>query len=453
MTHTLTEKEIEDLLECIVPSKCIPPKTALSIMKNHKDRARKMLIGKKVYPAIIPELKKDIMKHYTQTLIHAGESVGVICGQSIGEKQTQSTLNTFHRAGQSDKTVIKGVPKIGEMLNATRNPSSSTSEIRFKNHPGTIQELRKTVGHSLVGLTLKKISIDMIICIDKEKEPWYDVFRILYEDEDWYSDFTEYKHCISLKIDIKMLFIHKLTLQDIVKTIHEDYSDLFCVFSPCENSRIDIFVNTIDITLPEDRLLFINHDNVIEIYLEESVLPILKNMLVAGIKDIEQIYYTRDRVLGEWYIETEGNNFNEIMCIPEVDTARTTSDNVWDVYAHLGIEAAREFLINEFISIMEGINICHVMLLVERMTFAGTISSITRYTMRKESSGVISKAAFEETTDNMLKAAANGETDPTEGVSASIICGKRAKIGTGMMDLKIDINALPKFVSDIKDEE
>ena len=58
------------------------------------------------------------------------------------------------------------------------------------------------------------------------------------------------------------------------------------------------------------------------------------------------------------------------------------------------------------------------------------------------------KASFEETMDNFLNAAAEGDREPTEGVSASIICGKRASIGTGMIKLSIDIGMLPKTFGD-----
>ena len=94
-------------------------------------------------------------------------------------------------------------------------------------------------------------------------------------------------------------------------------------------------------------------------------------------------------------------------------------------------------------SILEGINTCHAKLLVDGMTHGGGISSITRYTLKKDESGPMGKASFEESMDNFLNAAAHGDIEPTKGVSASIVCGKRANIGTGMMELSIDISKLP----------
>ena len=175
--------------------------------------------------------------------------------------------------------------------------------------------------------------------------------------------------------------------------------------------------------------------------MDECVQPILEKLVRCGIPGISNIYYTQ---LGtEWYVETEGSNFRKLLCCDIVDMTRVQSNNGWDIYESLGIEAARQFLIDEFMDIMEGINQCHVKLLVDKMTYLGTISSITRYTLRKDESGPISRSTFEESVDVFIKASFNCEVEKTKGVSASIICGKRASIGTGMMDLKNDISKLP----------
>jgi hypothetical protein len=81
------------------------------------------------------------------------------------------------------------------------------------------------------------------------------------------------------------------------------------------------------------------------------------------------------------------------------------------------------------------INVCHVMLLVDIMTFSGTISSVSRYGIKRAQAGPLAKASFEESLDNFLKAGVFGDVETTNGVSASIMCGKRSKIGTGLCDL------------------
>lgn len=439
MLRHLTDDEIEFIVDFIKPNLSIPPKTAMSIVEANKNKLRNQLKIHKVYPQIIPELKECIKKNYYSSLIEAGESVGIICAQSLGEKQTQNTLNTFHKAGQSEKSVITGVPRFQELLNATKDPKTTSIRIYFNKKHTSIQELRKTVNHQFVNLTFSKISKEIDVCMNKKPEKWYDSFKILYKDYKWFRDFSKYRDCISIKLDIRYLYEYNIHFEDIAERIDKEYDDLICVFSPIHIGQIDIYADTSNIKLPDDRILFIDKENSKQIYMEECVKTVLENMLLFGIDGIETIYYTEEN--GEWIIETDGGDYRKIMSHKDVDSTRTVSNNVWDIYELLDIEASRSFLTNEFLDIMEGINLCHVKLLVERMTFLGTISSISRYTMRKEECGPLGKASFEETLDNFLKAASNGETEPTTGVSASIICGKRARFGTGMVDLKLDTKA------------
>ncbi len=446
MTRLLTAKEIENILSFIKPQTGIPVESAEAVVKANKDRFRKQLVNQKVYPAVIPVLKRELEKTYRCSQIQPGECVGVICAQSIGEKQTQTTLNTFHKAGQSEKTMTAGVPRFQELLNATKNPRNVNHKIFFKSGNDSIQALRNVVGHSIAGVTLGDISTDIEVCLDKKEEPWYRPYMVIYDDS-----FTSHAHCISFKINMTKLFDIKLEMEKIAEIIHSKFDDLHCVFSPPEYGQFDIFVNTDNIELPEDRILFVNSENATEVYLEECVQSNLEQMCICGIEGITEVFYTEEN--GEWIAETNGVNsrgissqyinYKNILSHPDVDYTQTISNNVWDIYETLGIEAAREFLVEEFMSIMEGINTCHAKLLVDRMTHGGGISSITRYTLKKDESGPMGKASFEESMDNFLNAAAHGDIEPTKGVSASIVCGKRANIGTGMMELSIDISKLP----------
>ena len=90
----LTDDEIDELLDFIKPSQRIPPETALSIINSIKSKLINQLKSQEIYPSMIPELKKELIKNYYDCAINAGESVGILCAQSIGEKNTQSTLNT-----------------------------------------------------------------------------------------------------------------------------------------------------------------------------------------------------------------------------------------------------------------------------------------------------------------------------------------------------------------------
>mgnify|MGYP005626018731 CR=1 FL=1 len=457
MTRQLTEEEIENILDFIKPQQGIPQKTAIAVINKIKKDLREQLESQYIYPEIIPEIKKEIIRQYKLSRIHPGESVGIVCAQSIGEMQTQTTLNTFHSAGASNKTMTTGLPRFRELIDATKNPKIVNNTIFFNKQCKSIQEIKKEVGNSINGLTIKDITLKSFIQTNKQDEEWYDAFKILYSDR-----FAMFSNCVTFKIDIKKIYDNKLSLEQIAEIIENEYDDLFCVFSPPEISQLDIFVDTEQINLPEDRAAFIDEDNAINIYLEECVLSTLENLYICGIPAITEVFYTKKD--NYWHVETNGINskkiskqyssFKKLLSLPNIDYTKTISNNVWDIYEILDIEAARQFLIEEFTQVMgTGINICHTTLLVDRMTHAGTISSITRYTLKNDEAGPCCKSSFEETLDNFLDAGAQGLVENTKGVSAAIMCGKRSEIGTGSSKILIDFDMLPsESESDIEQE-
>jgi DNA-directed RNA polymerase III subunit RPC1 len=63
----------------------------------------------------------------------AGEAVGAIAAQSIGEPGTQMTLKTFHFAGVASMNVTLGVPRIKEIINATKEISTPIISAKLVN--------------------------------------------------------------------------------------------------------------------------------------------------------------------------------------------------------------------------------------------------------------------------------------------------------------------------------
>lgn len=62
----------------------------------------------------------------------AGEPVGCIAAQSVGEPSTQMTLNTFHFAGRGDMNVTLGIPRLREILMmASKTIKTPSMEIPF----------------------------------------------------------------------------------------------------------------------------------------------------------------------------------------------------------------------------------------------------------------------------------------------------------------------------------
>lgn len=430
----LTEDELEYILDFIEPRRGIPFETSQSVYLQIKNKLKKQLCEQIIHPSIIDDLKAEMEKMYHLTLIEPGESVGILTAQCLGEKNTQSTLNTFHKAGSGNKTVVDGVPRFKEMLNATKSPKGPSCNVYFKEGTQSVQELRKVINRSLVYLDVKSLASEISVAYDCDEKPFYSVYKMIYGDE---FNF-QLRHCIQIQFNPSLLFEYDLTLEDIANAIENEYGDIKCIFSSLRECKMDVYINTETITVPESMQKIIRPGTEMSTFIEEATLPALEKLHVCGIPDIDAIFYSRKD--DNWYIETEGSNFSDILALPSVDMENTMTNNMWEVLNVLGIEATRQFLIEEFINIMSGINVCHVKLLADRMTYGGTISSISRYSMRTEGSGALSKASFEESLENLLNAALNGERETTNGVSSSIICGKLGKFGTGLCELKIDIS-------------
>ena len=440
--RSLSCQEIEYILGCITPIIGIPHDTAKSIAESIKKPLRDELQTLKVYSKIIPKLRDEIGDNYERSKIQPGESIGITAAQSFGQFYTQSTLNTFHTAGLSIKAVVSGVVRFEEILNATTKPKGAYCTIKFKENNTTLYQLRESIKASIVYFDIKKMTTSMTYTPSSKACPdWYDSFKILYN-----NNFEHLTHYVTINLNKKVLYEYLIDIEDIVKAIEAAYTDLFCVFSPIHIGVIHVYSDTTSITLPDEKLHYVTQENMISVYMEDVLIPNLEKLKISGINGIENAFFVQDK--DTWYLETEGGDFSELLTHELIDMENTTTNSLWDIYRTLGIEAVRQFLLEELVSIMPSISIYHSKFLVDYMTKTGTITSISRYTMRSEGSGALSKASFEETLDNLINAGLHGEIENPNSVSTSIICGKLGKFGTGICELKVDVSKLQHIVKD-----
>lgn len=435
----LTPIEIEDILQVIVLNRGIPLATAESILKKNRERVKTQLEKIQVYPEVIPSLKDNIRRQYISTCVQAGESVGTITAQSIGERQTQQTLNTFHSCGQAIKTVVTGVPRFSELLNATREPKAVNCNIFFKNGNDSINSLRKIIGHNFVDINLGSLVKSRTFFTDgkESEEPWYKIWEMIHGDE-----FRKYTHGISFQLDTTKIYEYSIPLSLVAEKVRESFGDAICVWSPDALGVIDAWVDISEVTNEEE--IYDSIEEAQRTFLEEVAEPALKEIRICGIPGVKNIFYEQKN--GEWMIETDGSNLRQIFAHPDVDMTRSLCNNVWEIYETLGIEAARNFLVEEFGNVISAdgtfVNASHALLLVDLMTYNGTIISISRYGLKKDNCGPMAKASFEESLDNFLKAGQYAEKETTNGVSASIMLGKLGRFGTGVCDVIIDVDQL-----------
>lgn len=401
---TTVKKKKEKIREIVVP-----PRLKEEEPKEHKkirDEIKKILkqdfLPKSVVDEIIlkvleekelhsklPEIIKRAVIEYVKNQVDPSEACGIVGAQSIGEPGTQMTMRTFHYAGVAEINVTLGLPRLIEIVDARSIPSTPMMNIYLRDEYKLNSDLAKTVANQIEITRLNSIA-------------------------DIETDLT------NLVITIKP---NKNTLKNKNITIDE-LADLTQKIRGID-SKIE--KDTIKVTLDEPsykKLLDINET--------------LKELKVKGIDGIKRIIIRKEPNEG-YVIYSEGSNLEKVLEIEGVDPYRTTTNDIQAVGRVLGIEAARNMIIQEAFNTLseQGLNVDlrHIMLVADVMTADGTIRAIGRHGVSKEKESVLSRAAFEITVSHLLQAARRGETDKLGGVAENIIVGQPVNLGTGAVEL------------------
>ncbi|MBI5061644.1 MAG: intein-containing DNA-directed RNA polymerase subunit A'', partial [Candidatus Aenigmarchaeota archaeon] len=165
---------------------------------------------------------------------------------------------------------------------------------------------------------------------------------------------------------------------------------------------------------------------------------------IDGIKGIEDVIVVKDDE--DWLIQTAGTNLKKVLKLEEVDVARTTTNDIHQVYDVMGIEAARNVILNEAKETLDeqglDVDIRHLMLLADTMTVDGDVKAVGRYGVSGGKASVLARANFEETKKHIVNAAFYGEKDDLRGIIENVLLGQIAPVGTGMVELTVDIEKM-----------
>lgn len=176
----------------------------------------------------------------------------------------------------------------------------------------------------------------------------------------------------------------------------------------------------------------------------QALKAALPSVIVQGIPTVSRSVINeeadpKDASKKNFYLLVEGYGLGEVMTCPGVDGLRCRTNNIAEMQAVLGIEAARAVITSEIKFIMESYGITvdrrHLMLLSDVMTFKGDVLGITRFGVAKMRESVLMLASFEKTTDHLFDAAVHSRQDSIVGVSECIIMGVPVPIGTGIFKL------------------
>ena len=234
-----------------------------------------------------------------------------------------------------------------------------------------------------------------------------------------------------------------LYYENIVECIYSDDNSDQCIM------RIKMIENSDNIYEQEDHLTL----------LKAIEYNIIYNLLIKGIKGIKKVslegienieYKDKEfKKVHKWTLNTDGSNMKEILLNINVNSHKSKSNDIREIYELLGIEAARKALAIELENVIgEGkLNYRHLSLLVDTMTSRGQLMSIDRHGINRSDVGPLAKSSFEETTDMLVNASIFSEYDNLNGISANVMLGHKAPCGTGDFNVLINEN---KFINVMK---
>jgi DNA-directed RNA polymerase subunit A" len=348
------------------------------------------------------EIAKATESRYVDTRVDPLDPVGTVSAQSIGEPGTQMTMNTFHYAGVAEIDVTQGLPRLIELVDARKTPDTPMMTVYLEDEYATDRERAHEVVWSIEStkiLALGDVSTnvaDMVVQVDLND----DTLRERWPRED--------------------------DVGEIAEEISETIQDALGVETRRKGTVVQFGPEQ-----PSYRELL-------------QLVEQLREIVFKGIEDVTRVVIRKETTEQgeEFVLYTEGSAFGDVLDIEGVDGTRSTTNNIHEVYRNLGVEAAREAIINETMDTLEeqgldDVNVRHLMLVSDIMTNRGTIESIGRHGISGSKESVLARAAFEVTVNHLLDAAIHGELDDLDGVIENVIVGKPVAIGTGDVDLKM----------------
>jgi len=348
------------------------------------------------------EIARAVESRYVEDRVDPLEPVGTVSAQSIGEPGTQMTMNTFHYAGVAEIDVTQGLPRLIELVDARKEPDTPMMTVHLEEEYATDREKAHEVVWSIEStriLALGDVSTnvaDMVVRIDLNEET-------LLERWPTHDDPTEIAGEIAATIE-NALGVETARQGTVVQ------------FGPEQPSYRELL----------------------------QLVEQLREVVFKGIDDVDRVVIRKEETDDgeEFVLYTEGSAFGDVLDIDGVDASRTTCNNIHEIHEELGVEAAREAIINETMETLEeqgldDVNVRHLMLVADIMTNRGEIQSIGRHGISGSKESVLARAAFEVTVNHLLDAAVHGERDELDGVIENVIVGKPVAVGTGDVDLRM----------------
>jgi DNA-directed RNA polymerase subunit A" len=382
-TTSVLDKHMEKRFEKMRDERRLPPK----VMEELVTKVSSLGVTKKEFDDICD----NVVDSYERSLVEPGEAVGTVAAQSIGEPGTQMTLRTFHYAGVAELSVTQGLPRLIEIVDARNNPSTPTMKIYLDTDIASdrndARRIARDIEMVLVESVASNVSIDLL------------------------------RQAIDIRLDPELMEDKGLTVEVVALAIEEKIKGKGEV-EPGENV---IFVYPANDTLAELQRL------------SEKI----REVRVKGINDVTHVVIRKES--DGYILYTEGSNLQDALEIDGVNPHKIYTNNLREIYQVLGIEATRNAIIKEAMSVLNeqgmDVDVRHIILVADMMTADGNIRQIGRHGISGSKNSALARAAFEVTIKHLLGAGIAGTKDPLRGITENVILGQLIPLGTGSIDL------------------
>ena len=355
---------------------------------------------------------REVARRFRRAEVDAHESVGIVAAQSIGEPGTQMTLRTFHYAGVAEMNVTLGLPRLIELVDARRVPSTPMMTVhvekKLRADRGAVQTIALQIEVTTVPdvASIGTVIEDLKVVISPQ--------AALLEARGVKR--AELEAALRDNLDVRLFELRPGSGSGETRSFEIFLKE---AVAGATKSRKEELTEE----MPFKKLLIAS---------EEA-----KAIRIKGVTGIRRALIRKEK--DEYVIYTEGSNLEGVIEIPGVDGVRTTTNSVFEIYRVYGVEAARAALIHEANRTLAeqglGVDIRHLMLVADVMTNEGDIRAIGRHGISGKKTSVLARAAIEITAAHLLRAAITGEVHELKGVAENIIVGQPITLGTGAVNL------------------
>lgn len=392
-------------------------------------------------------------------------------------------FDTFHTAGVASKSnVTRGVPRIEEILRLTKNPKHPSMTVFLKTADEGNAEKAKQFANMMEHTRLADVVTSVQICFDPDEfntrivedrelvQQYYEFSRMLEECNGNESltdqQTTKSKWIVRMEMDTETLLDKNITMDDIHFTIKNGSAgtEVECAYADYNSDKLVFRIRMANIASAKKRKGVVEPlDQTDEIHiLKKFQDDLLNNTVLRGVGGIANVLPRKlnnmvAKIDGKyekketWVLDTTGSNLLETLGLDYIDSVRTHSNDIREMFNVLGIEAARQIIHDEIVDVLEFsgayANYHHLSLLCDRMTTKKDLVSIFRTGLFSDDIGPIAKATFEVHTEVLLDAARFGEADNMRGVSANVMCGQPGYYGTNAFQLVLDMNEMSKLTA------